>query len=66
MIENTVPRLIRSSRLKSLLSLWNPLYYFQLFYWIFFFTQALRWYVEQFGKSEYRDAKGYEEVKYGF
>jgi hypothetical protein len=32
------------------LSLWNPLDYGILLYWIFFFSQALRWYVEAFGR----------------
>src|SRR5262245_54094655 len=31
------------------LSLWNPLDYLVLLYWVFYFPQALRWYVETFG-----------------
>jgi AAA+ ATPase superfamily predicted ATPase len=29
--------------------LWNPLDYLRLLYWVFFFPQALRWYVDTFG-----------------
>ena len=32
------------------LSLWNPLDYLVLLYWIFYFPQALRWYVETFSE----------------
>lgn len=32
------------------LSLWNPLDYGLLLYWVFFFPQALRWYVKKFTK----------------
>ncbi|MEH2256781.1 AAA family ATPase [Nostoc sp.] len=44
-----VPRLNLAPKLKSPLSLWNPLDYLHLLYWVFFFPQALRWYVETFG-----------------
>lgn len=33
------------------LSLWNPLDYLVLLYWVFYFPQAIRWYVERFGTA---------------
>jgi AAA+ ATPase superfamily predicted ATPase len=44
-----VPRLDLAPKLKRPLSLWNPLDYLRLLYWVFFFPQALRWYVDTFG-----------------
>ncbi|MEH1898501.1 MAG: ATP-binding protein [Nostoc sp.] len=44
-----VPRLDLAPKLKRPLSLWNPLDYLHLLYWVFFFPQALRWYVDKFG-----------------
>ncbi|MEH1869647.1 MAG: helix-turn-helix domain-containing protein [Nostoc sp.] len=44
-----VPRLDLAPKLKRPLSLWNPLDYLRLLYWVFFFPQALRWYVNTFG-----------------
>jgi hypothetical protein len=49
--ENIVPSLNLAPRLKCPLSLWNPLDYFRLFYWVFFFPQAFSWYINTFGKS---------------
>ncbi|NEP44862.1 MAG: ATP-binding protein, partial [Okeania sp. SIO2H7] len=46
---NPVPRLDLAPKLKRPLSLWNPLDYLRLLYWVFFFPQAVRWYVETFG-----------------
>ncbi|MEH1907899.1 MAG: ATP-binding protein [Nostoc sp.] len=43
-----VPRLDLAPKLKRPLSLWNPLDYLRLLYWVFFFPQALRWYVDTF------------------
>ena len=44
------------------LSLWNPLDYLQLLGWVFFFPQALRWYVKTFGeKTELSDCKTWIE-----
>ncbi|NIN84948.1 MAG: AAA family ATPase [Candidatus Aminicenantes bacterium] len=63
MKEETVPRLDLAPRLKRPLSLWNPLDYIRLLYWAFFFPQAIRWYVQKFGKPEYQDAQGYKAVK---
>ncbi len=45
----SVPRLDLAPKLKRPLSLWNPLDYLRLLYWVFFFPQALRWYVDTFG-----------------
>jgi hypothetical protein len=44
-----VPRLDLAPKLERPLSLWNPLDYLRLLYWVFFFPQALRWYLEKFG-----------------
>ena len=44
-----VPRLDLAPKLKRPLQLWNPLDYLRLLYWVFFFPQALRWYVDTFG-----------------
>jgi hypothetical protein len=40
-----VPRLDLAPKFKRPLSLSNPLDYLRLLYWVFFFPQALRWYV---------------------
>ena len=55
---NPVPRLDLAPKLKRPLQLWNPLDYLRLLYWIFFFPQALRWYVETFAHPEHRKATG--------
>jgi hypothetical protein len=47
--QRPVPRLDLAPKLKRPLSLWNPLDYLRLLYWVFFFPQALRWYVDTFG-----------------
>jgi hypothetical protein len=39
-------------RLKRELRLWDPFDYLRLFYWIFFFPQALRWYINTFGRLD--------------
>jgi hypothetical protein len=44
-----VPRLDLAPKLRRPLSLWNPLDYLRLLYWVFYFPQALRWYVDTFG-----------------
>ena len=43
------PDLPYAPKRKKPLSLWNPLDYLQLLYWVFYFPQALSWYVETFG-----------------
>ncbi|HLO85320.1 MAG TPA: ATP-binding protein [Nostocaceae cyanobacterium] len=50
MSQNTpVPRLDLAPKLRRPLSLLNPLDYLRLLYWVFYFPQALRWYVDTFG-----------------
>ncbi|WP_293154823.1 hypothetical protein [Okeania sp. SIO2C9] len=49
---DSVPRLDLAPQLKRPLSIWNPLDYLRLLYWVFFFPQALRWYVENYGGGE--------------
>jgi len=39
-----VPHLNLAPKLRRPLSLWNPLDYLRLLYWVFFFPQALQWY----------------------
>ena len=57
-----VPRLDLAPKLKGPLSLWNPLDYLRLLYWVFYFPQALRWYVSTFGgESNLQDAKTWRE-----
>lgn len=48
--ENIEPSLNLAPRLNRPLSLLNPLDYFRLFYWVFFFPQAFPWYINRFGK----------------
>ncbi|OYQ62982.1 hypothetical protein B9G53_19345 [Pseudanabaena sp. SR411] len=43
-----VPLLDLAPKLKRPLSLRNPLDYLLLLYWVFYFPQAIRWYVETF------------------
>src|SRR5262245_53469365 len=43
------PDLPYAPKRKKPLSLRNPLDYLQLLYWVFYFPQAIRWYVETFG-----------------
>ncbi|MDE5109597.1 MAG: ATP-binding protein, partial [Trichodesmium sp. St17_bin3_1_1] len=49
---DSVPRLDLAPQLKRPLSIWNPLDYLRLLYWVFFFPQALLWYVEKYGGGE--------------
>ncbi|NET44511.1 ATP-binding protein [Okeania sp. SIO2B3] len=49
---DSVPRLDLAPQLKRPLSIWNPLDYLRLLYWVFFFPQAVRWYVENYGGGE--------------
>ena len=50
--DNPVPKLDLAPKLKRPLSLWNPLDYLRLLYWVFYFPQALRWYVDEFGGGD--------------
>lgn len=66
--QRPVPRLDLAPKLKRPLSLWNRLDYLRLFYWVFFFPQALRWYVDTFGggyipKKEMRWRKRWEILR---
>ena len=45
----SVPKLNLAPKLKRPLSLWNPLDYLRLLYWVFFFPQAIQWYLDNFG-----------------
>ncbi|MFM6674488.1 MAG: ATP-binding protein, partial [Dolichospermum sp.] len=47
--KSPVPRLDLAPKLRRPLSLWNPLDYLLLLCWVFYFPQALRWYVDTFG-----------------
>jgi hypothetical protein len=63
-----VPRLDLAPKLKRPLSLWNPLDYLRLLYWVFYFPQALRWYVDTFGggyipEGEMNRRKGWELLR---
>ncbi|MEH2409910.1 hypothetical protein [Nostoc sp.] len=63
-----VPRLDLAPKLRRPLSLWNPLDYLRLLYWVFFFPQALRWYVDRFGggyipEGEMNWRKGWELLR---
>ncbi|NEP39864.1 MAG: ATP-binding protein, partial [Okeania sp. SIO2H7] len=49
---DSVPRLDLAPQLKRPLYIWNPLDYLRLLYWVFFFPQALPWYVENYGGGE--------------
>ncbi|MFN7285110.1 MAG: AAA family ATPase [Dolichospermum sp.] len=46
--KSPVPRLDLAPKLRRPLSLWNPLDYLLLLYWVFYFPQALWWYVDTF------------------
>ncbi|MDB9428434.1 ATP-binding protein [Microcystis aeruginosa CS-555/01A07] len=52
MKESTVPRINLAPKLKRDLSLWNPFDYLLLLYWVFYFPQAIRWYVETRGGGD--------------
>ncbi len=47
-----VPKLDLIPKLNRSLYLWNPLDYFLLLYWLFFFPQALSWYVNQYKEKK--------------
>jgi membrane associated rhomboid family serine protease len=53
-----VPRLNLAPKLRRPLSLRNPLDYLRLTCWAFFFPQAIRWYIERFGRSGLRRGDG--------
>ncbi|MEI2741004.1 MAG: ATP-binding protein [Candidatus Competibacter sp.] len=59
---NPPPPLPYAPRRRKPLSLWNPLDYLVLLYWVFYFPQALRWYVETFSELPV-DANGKQAVR---
>ena len=61
--ENEIPLLDLAPKLKRPLSLWNPLDYLRLLFWVFFFPQAIRWYVQTFSKPEYRNINEFKNFK---
>jgi AAA+ ATPase superfamily predicted ATPase len=66
--ESPVPRLDLAPKLRRPLSLWNPLDYLRLLYWMFYFPQALRCYVDTFGggyipEKEMNWSKGIEILR---
>lgn len=50
--DTPVPKLDLAPKRQHPLSLWNPLDYLQLLYWVFFFPQALRWYEDTFERAD--------------
>jgi hypothetical protein len=52
-----VPRLDLAPKLRRPLSLWNPLDYLRLLYWVFYFPQALRCYLNTFGNKSIPEGK---------
>ena len=52
MKESTVPTINLAPKLRRNLSLWNPFDYLLLLYWVFYFPQAVRWYVETRGGGD--------------
>jgi len=63
--QRPVPRLDLAPKLRRPLSVWNPLDYLRLLYWVFFFPQALRWYVNTFGGGYIppREMDGHKALK---
>jgi AAA ATPase domain len=60
--DNAVLRIDLAPSLKRPLSLWNPLDYLRLLYWVFYFPQALRWYEEKFSNGvNSLDAKTFQQ-----
>ncbi|MEM9542959.1 MAG: ATP-binding protein [Cyanobacteria bacterium P01_E01_bin.42] len=66
--DKPLPRLDLAPKLDRPLSLRNPLDYLRLLYWVFYFPQALRWYVDEFGggyipESEMNIRKGLQILR---
>jgi hypothetical protein len=53
----SVPELDLAPQLNHPLRLWWPSDYLRLLYWAFFFPQAIRWYIERFGKHACSEEK---------
>lgn len=60
---NSVPRLDLAPKLRRPLSLCNPLDYLRLLYWVFYFPQALQWYVDTFQES-YNETKSVVKISF--
>jgi hypothetical protein len=58
-----VPAIDLAPRLNRPLSLWNPLDYLRLLYWVFYFPQAIRWYVNVISQDEehFYDVTGWQK-----
>ncbi|MEG3439690.1 ATP-binding protein [Pannus brasiliensis CCIBt3594] len=62
MKESPVPRLDLAPKLNRTLSLWNPFDYLLLLWWVLYFPQAIRWYVETKGGGEdFRKQKTWQD-----
>jgi len=61
-----VPRLDLAPKLSRPLSLWNPLDYLRLLYWVFFFPQALPFYIDTFCGKGFKEAKTGIQTLRGF
>jgi hypothetical protein len=59
--DDVVVRIDLAPKLKRPLSLWNPLDYLRLLYWVFYFPQALRWYRKTFENSDFSDYKTFQQ-----
>lgn len=57
-----VPRLDLAPKLNRELRLWWPPDYLRLLYWAFFFPQAIRWYIKEFGDHDYTNMEGLRAV----
>lgn len=58
-----VPKLDLAPKLRRPLSLWNPLDYLRLLYWVFYFPQAIQWYVNEFAwnEADFSNTKSWRE-----
>jgi AAA ATPase domain len=59
--DNIVPKIDLSPKLKRPLSLWNPLDYLRLLYWVFYFPQALYWYKKTFENRGFLDHQSLQQ-----
>ncbi|MGL6138176.1 MAG: ATP-binding protein, partial [Planktothrix sp.] len=57
--QKPIPRLDLAPKLNRPLSLFNPLDYLRLLYWVFFFPQAIRWYLETFKQEKILRIQGF-------
>ncbi|MEG4503538.1 ATP-binding protein [Microcoleus sp. F6_B4] len=63
-----VPRLDLAPKFKQRLSLSKPIDYLRLLYWVFFFPQALRWYVQNrvFILEQHKKSKKYLRLVFNY